>query len=249
MKLKLFIVLLILINYAGFCQVAKVISGTVSSENFPLKDIEVINQTSQKMTVTDALGNFSISIKEKDILIIFSTEYNYQEITITPAILSKSVFKVEMIKKPIQIDEVIVEKESHWSSDYMQQILDKRYTSDGQSAIKNTMIYDGSITDGVNFIAVGKKLGKLFKKKDIGKEVTPDLEFSDFITANFNEKFFLETLKLKPEEVLLFLEFCKADPKSETISQGNNTLKAMDFLLLKNDEFKKTNRILNTQKP
>ena len=44
---------------------------------------------------------------------------------------------------------------------------------------------------------------------------------------------------LKPEGVALFLEFCDADPKSKNILDNNNPLSLMDFILTKNEEFKK----------
>lgn len=249
MKEKLLIGLLLFTSFLSFSQTAKTIKGAIKSENFALQGIEVINQTSQEVRVSDNFGNFSIAAKDKDILVFYGPEYISYSLNITEKILSESEIKVSLEKKPIQIEEVIIEREDAWSADYLQKILDKRYINDGQSTLKNDMIYNGSITDGLNLIAVGKKIGKLFKNKDKIKETIPPLPFSDFITANFNQKFFQETLKIKAEEMLLFLEFCEADPKSHKISETNNTLAAMDFLISKNEEFKKINRILNAQKP
>jgi hypothetical protein len=249
MKEKLLIVLFLFGSSFCFSQTQKVLNGAVKSDDFPLQGIEIINQTSQQITKSDASGNFSLAVKLKDEIIFYGTDYVSFSITITPEILAKNSLEISLEKKAIQIDEVVVEREDAWSSNYMQKIIDKRYERDGQTAIKNEQIYTGSITDGLNLVAVGKLVGKLFKKKYKGKEPLPDLPFNDFVTANFNQKFFEETLKIKPDEMLLFLEFCQADPKSETISQNGNTLGALDFLIEKNAEFKKINRILSTQKP
>ena len=248
MKEKLLILLLLFTSFLSFSQTNKVIKGNIKSENFDLKGIEVINQTNQEITVSDNFGNFSITGKDKDVLVFYGSEYISYSLTLNAKIISESEIKVFLEKKAIQIEEVIIEREDAWSADYLQQIINKRYISDGQSAIKNQTIYEGSITDGMDIVAIGKKIGKLFKKKK-EKEAMPALPFTDYVTASFNQKFFEETLKIKPDEMLLFLEFCEADPKSQTISETNNTLATMDFLILKNKEFQKINRILNAQKP
>lgn len=249
MKTTLLTAIILLVSQVGFSQTEKLIKGNVSNENFPIQGVEIINQTSKKVVISDKFGNFSIPIKMNDNLVIFLKDYTSQEILIDSNIFSKPDISIELLKKAIQIEEVVVERKDSWSADYMQQIIDKRYTDDGQTALKNNQIYTGSITDGLNLIAVGKAVGKLFKNKNKPKQNAPQLEFKDYITTNFNQSFFSETLKIKPEDVLLFLEFCEADPKSKNISKQNNELAAMDFLVAKNYEFKKTNRILNNSKP
>lgn len=248
MKEKLLTLLLVFTSFLSFSQTNKVIKGNIKSENFDLKGIEVINQTTHEITVSDNFGNFSITGKDKDVLVFYGSEYISSSLTLNAKIISESEIKVSLEKKAIQIEEVIIEREDTWSAAYLQQIINKRYISDGQSAIKNQTIYAGSITDGMDIVAIGKKIGKLFKKKK-EKEAMPALPFTDYVTASFNQQFFEETLKIKPDEMLLFLEFCEADPKSQTISETNNTLATMDFLILKNTEFQKINRILNAQKP
>jgi hypothetical protein len=48
----------------------------------------------------------------------------------------------------------------------------------------------------------------------------------------------LKLLKLKANEIELFLQFCEADPKSKTIAANYNTL-SYDGFCSKNTEFKK----------
>jgi hypothetical protein len=53
---------------------------------------------------------------------------------------------------------------------------------------------------------------------------------STVVKNSCNQKFYLETLKLKANEIELFLQFCEADPKSKTIAANYNTLRLMDFV-------------------
>lgn len=248
MKEKILIGLLLFMSTFSFSQAQKLLKGNVKNDNFPLQGIEIINQTSQQISKTDANGNFSIEVKDNDLVVFYGEEYLSYRINVNQEILSKKTIEIFLEKKVIQIDEVIIEREDKWSTDYMQKIMDKRYISDGQSSVPNNLVYDGQ-TLGVDFIKVGKLVGKLLKNKDKGRKEMPALGFNDFVTANFNQKFFEENLQIKPEEMLLFLEFCESDPKSKSISAHNNTLGTMDFLIAKNGEFKKINKILNQSKP
>ncbi len=71
------------------------------------------------------------------------------------------------------------------------------------------------------------------------------VEFKEFAKTNCNQNFYLEILKLKTDEINLFLEFCDADPKSKIILENSNVLSFMDFLYFKNTEFKKLSTSVN----
>jgi hypothetical protein len=57
----------------------------------------------------------------------------------------------------------------------------------------------------------------LFKERRSQKTV-PEIDFSGKKNS-CNQKFYLETLKLKANEIELFLQFCEADPKSKKLQQ------------------------------
>jgi hypothetical protein len=69
----------------------------------------------------------------------------------------------------------------------------------------------------------------LQKRKDEVKKLFPKSNFPQ-CKKNTTKKFYLETLKLKANEIELFLQFCEADPKSKTIAANDNTLSTMDFV-------------------
>jgi hypothetical protein len=76
------------------------------------------------------------------------------------------------------------------------------------------------------------------QKKRRSQKTVPEIEFSTVAKNSYDQKFYLETLKLKANEIELFLQFCEADPKSKTIAANDNTLSTMDFVR-QNTEFKK----------
>lgn len=88
---------------------------------------------------------------------------------------------------------------------------------------------------------IGGMIFKLFRKEkdEVKKVVINDIDFITVAKASCDQKFYIDTLKLKLDEVTLFLQFCMADPKSEVLTKNSNVLALMDFLSTKNIEFKK----------
>ena len=95
-------------------------------------------------------------------------------------------------------------------------------------------VYDGRIKNGLDFSY------PIFDKPK-KKIESQDDRFKKLVIASCPPNFFSENLKIRPEENEIFLNFCKADPKSKTLLEKSNILELMDFLYAKNEEFKKLN--------
>ena len=54
-----------------------------------------------------------------------------------------------------------------------------------------------------------------------------------------NSSFFTNTLQLKSDEIGLFLLFCKNDAKAQSLLKPENEFQLIDFLITKNEEFKR----------
>lgn len=214
--------------------------GKILCNNFPIENVEIINLNSEKSAFSNSAGEFSIAAKPDDIVVFTSKLYEYKRISVLPEYLNNLIQIISLIKKPEELEEVIVTKMKwqHVGSDKNasnQIALDKL-----QSQIKNPFIYDGSITNGPDLIKIGRLIIDLFKKdKTETKNKIPDIQFYELAKNKNYQEYYSKSLNLKPEEIELFLQFCDADPKSKIVAQINNSLEMMDFLFAKNLEFKK----------
>jgi hypothetical protein len=86
------------------------------------------------------------------------------------------------------------------------------------------------------FDAIGGMILGLFKRKRRKKNCSRNRLFHSSKKAD--QKFYLETLKLKANEIELFLQFCEADPKSNNCSKLQYA-EYDGFCSPKNTEFKK----------
>lgn len=239
MKTKLPVIFLFLVFHFGFSQTEKIIQGKVLYDEFPLQGIEIVNLVTEKSFITDTNGRFSISAKEEDMLVFISEKYDYKRVFLDKEFLDKNNFTIVLTRKPEQLEEVVVTKASLNSKGlFSQEVADEINLEKGK--YRNRKVYDGTIENGADLMRIGGMILDLFiKKKENNKEVISKIEFKELVKTDYPETFFIKTLKLKPEEVSLFLEFCDADSKSKTVLENNNPLKLMDFLITKKIEFKK----------
>ncbi len=160
---------------------------------------------------------------------------------ITPETVNKNNLLVELILKPLELKEVVVSKIGHktiWlTKEEIEQI--KLNSSRPKQGLKIIDYKEPPTLFAIDFIRIGKQIYKLFKKEESIKTESPKANFKDFTKANCNQNYFINTLKLKPDEIELFLDFCDADSKSKTIVASENVLSTMDFLLEKSIVFKK----------
>jgi hypothetical protein len=223
----------------SFSQSETVYKGKILCNNFPIENVEIINLNSEKSAFSNSVGEFSIVAKSEDIVVFASKLYDYKRISVLPEYLNNLIQIISLIKKPEELKEVIITKVKwqHIGSDKNasnQIALDKM-----QSQIKNPFIYDGSITNGPDLIKIGRLLIDLFKKdKSENKKEIPEIQFNELAKNNSYHEYYIKNLKLKPEEIALFIQFCNADPKSKIVAANNNSLELMDFLHSKNLEFK-----------
>lgn len=207
-----------------------------------MSSVDIVNINSKKITKTDSNGNFSIAAKINDELLIITKEYIDQTIVVTQKELDKSNLVIRLEKKPIELNEVEVTKTPALKYKVSQSDLDNAKLAKQVNTPKVVGVYDGTIENGVDFIRLGKGIVNLFKGKDSATATPPPPTFKQYMTAHFSNDFYTQKLKINPDEVYLFQSFCEADPKSKVIAAHQDQLEATEFLLSKNEEFKKLER-------
>ena len=120
-------------------------------------------------------------------------------------------------------------------------MVDLKFTDDVKSSPKNRIMpSDGTIENGMDFVRMYKMVSKLFKKDTVENSGSnSDIDFSDAVSKGVDSYFFTNTLKLKSSEIGLFLDYCENDPKSKTLLKEKDEFMLIDFLITKNEEFKR----------
>lgn len=244
--------------YAQF-QVREPLRGQITAESLDIDNVTILNKSSNKGAISDSQGFFTIMAKPTDTLVFSSVAFSSRQL-----ILNEVDFKVKVLVVALEIminelEEVIVTPKS-LSGDLAKdnknikvtmlkenvdpgiknmQVVDDFYTSPRNPSMPS----DGSMPYAMDFIAIGKMIGKgVFGKKDKKKndsakyyqnKIVPEL-----IKEKFTYSFFTETLGLNHDEIGLFLDFCDKDPELRSLLEPQKEIHLIEFLIEKNKAYK-----------
>lgn len=239
------------------------LQGLVVSDSLEVENITIDNVTAKKVTSTDEKGNFRLMVKEKDTLVFSGISFKSSVLVITSSHMDEAVLKIKLKVRVNELEELIVRPytlSGNLETDTKHlkvktvglNLVNLDFSNPSpknnkaDNALKNITPGSGNQFNGVDFIALGKMIGgKLFKSKPKPKriEFVSEKIFSEAVKEKFNPSFFTQTLKLKTEEIDLFLAFCDdTSPENRNLLNPKNEFALIDFLLKKSEEYLKKNR-------
>lgn len=94
--------------FFGFGQKEIALKGKVVSGGVGIQGVRVMNLVSEKVTVSDANGDFSIQAKEDDLLIFSHDAFEYKRRSLDSEDIKTNGIEVALIRKATELDEVVV---------------------------------------------------------------------------------------------------------------------------------------------
>ncbi len=223
--------------HAGFTQTdgVKLFRGQLVNDSIKVQNIIIFNLNSRVGTMSKTEGFFDVYALPGDTISFSSIQFKTKKIVLPKTVFDEKVYSVRLQQFINQLEEVVISnKKITQISENTQKYVDKQYFDDAQSSPKTTNVYDGK-TPGVDAVRLFKGILKLFKKKN--PKVT-EPSFTETTLNRVKYSYFRDSLKLKDNEIALFLLFCEIDHKAKIISRTENLLYLMDFLYNRNKEFK-----------
>jgi hypothetical protein len=225
-----------LISFFGYSQSAKIVKGIIICDNASVSNAEVINVRTKNVAVTNEFGVFTIAAQRNDLLVIVAKDFFEKKVYLSSALLSQDKISIDVIRKSNELKEVIVKKEKLVTPIEMSEV--SRINSYNTTKQANQMgVYTGETIYGMDFVAIGKMIGKLFKKKK--KKPVNTINFTEYVSNNIDKSYLLETLKLEDKDYYRFLEFCESDPTVSQLIVEDNQFKIFNFLYNKKEAFDK----------
>lgn len=216
--------------------------GKILYQNTNVVAANVVNSTTQKATISDDNGEFAIEVKMDDELVFTSLQYQIRVVTITKEILQRGRLVIDVNEKVTELDEVVVTPEQR------QKFLDLRseefkafdYERDRSTRVENTLMRQGQLYNGLNFVNVFKALYRLV---DNGKpdEKAYSLLPSEVIRQLYDDTFFIDQLNIEKDKIGLFLVFCDGEIKVKELLEEKSDFEVMDFLVKTSTKFNKKN--------
>jgi hypothetical protein len=108
----------------------KNIKGNVTVSSAPIDAVTIVNENSNRTTITDFKGDFIIEVREGDVLLVSAVNIMAKEITIDKKVISDQTISIAMEFVNIELEEVIIKEASKISAESVGVIPygQKRYT-------------------------------------------------------------------------------------------------------------------------
>lgn len=228
MKIKntLQFIIFLLVQFAlGQTTNTKEIRGKITADSVAVDRINIVNITTEKTTVSDAKGFFTIPVKEGDVLVFTAVNLEGLRRKITKEDLLGEVITVLMIPKSIILNEVIV-NESSITAESLRIIPygQKKYTPSERKLYTAT---SGGGIDGLLNTMSGRKA--MLKKEIIVEKKEQLLARIDVL---FEDKYYTETLRIPLDYIKGFQYYCVDDVAFANALRAKNKTLTM-YLIVK----------------
>ena len=235
MKKNLLLLFLLPLMVMG--QERKLIKGQLIYRNRNVVAANVVNNTAQLNTITDAEGAFEIPVALGDEVVFSSVQYLIRTVEITPEILKKNRLIITVNEKINALEEVVVTPEN------TEKFLDLKeeefesydYNKDKSTKLENTIVTQGQLRNGLNIINIAKLIAKAVSNKS--QEEKQKLKPSEILTYVFSDEFFVNDLALKNDQVTGFLEHIDKNLPSQQLLKTGQQFQLIDYLISESQKY------------
>ena len=228
----------LLINLILFSQDRVPIKGKLIYRNINVVAANVVNNTAQTNTITDANGEFDIDVYLNDEIIFSSVQYQIKSVKITEQILNSKRLIISINEKITELEEVVItpDNQDKFLNLKEEEFKGYDYVFDKSTKVINTLTDDRQFTDGLNIVNIAKLISSIIGgKNQVEKE---KLKASEVLPYVFTDKFFINDLNLKQDQILGFLEYIDSKLPSQKLLQVSQQFQLIDFLISESKNYK-----------
>ena len=248
------------------------LEGRVYSKDGDVAGTHVVNRTTQRATITDSNGFFTISVKLNDTLVFSAVQFKRKEIVVTASVLNTALISVPLEEVLTELEEVVITPYS----------LTGTLGTDLGSIKTDPIVTSSSLgLDNKKIQGKPKGVGKVFK---VGKyarivvgydtlslqpKIYPEiymyqlwkqlsgtnrdletyaaLEEENDLLEDLKELFtipvFVEDLKIPEERINDFMNYCAADTDFDALIATDNKIDLWHFIAAKSAAYRKDNNL------
>lgn len=203
--------------------VSKELLGRVLEQSSVVEGVNIINNTTQVATISDADGNFSITVREGDVLVFSAVNLEPLKHRITAEDLTLPLILFKMTAKEVELKEVVVNENAHITAENLGIIPygQKKYTPAERKVYTATSTSVDKILNSISGrTAMLKKEVNVEKKEALFRK----LEYL------FEENYYTDRLKIPVDYIKGFQLFCVDD--AEFAVSLNTKNKTMSMFLI-----------------
>ena len=261
-KKLLLIVVLLFLSFPVLSQNNISLKGKILADSLESSSVHIINLTKKTGTVNTSTGRFEIEVRENDVLLFSSIEFENKEITITPDIFNAAYLEVQLV---IDVNELEIVNLSNTSLtgnlntdldnietvkglpvgfaiDFMNAKFKSDFT-DPLRAPENPAFQENNILQDtpVNLLGVADLITDLLGIKKPKKVIMPPGYYdpsSIQIRKLFNDDFFITSLRIKEEKIKDFLFYLDDQAIDKQLLLEKNRMTLIELLIEHSDNYR-----------
>lgn len=250
----LFLICLSLSYQHVFSQQLKTkIEGVVKSANGDVSAVHVLNVSSDKATITNTNGYFSIPVALGDTLVFSAVQYKKKEIVVSSKMMASKSISIFLEDALTELDEVVVMPYNLTGSlgrdlKSMQVVPQVTATSLG---LPNT--YVKTLTHSERQLFAASSGGPLFsvinaitgKTKMLKQRVARDKKYArtNRVREFYADSIFTKQLKIPKIKIDDLMRFCEEDDSFQKVIDTHNKISILEFIRKKSIEYRKNNQL------
>ena len=201
-KYTILVLVLFLLTQISFGQGGgeKMIHGKIIADSSAVEGVDVVNLVNEKATITDKNGEFFILAKAEDLLVFSAMNLEFRRKLIDEEDLKSNLVIVKMIPKITELNEVIVNKKS---TEGISIIRGQKTYTPAQRKLYTAR--SGILDRPINWISGRTAM----LKKEVMVERKERLLSK--IEVLYEDKFYIETLKIPSDYIRDFQYYCIED--------------------------------------
>jgi len=227
--------------------------------------IHIYNITSEKGTVTDVTGAFSMAVAEQDRLQITSIQYQSFTVVVSSKSITEGILKIYLNPFVNKLDEVLLspysltgdlERDAQSIEVFATPKIELSFDADADfapdrlsrvegNAAQEALGY-GRMQNGVNFVSIIAVLAKLILPKKKSKAPIP--QFGNMISENrfvvlalqekYTSTYYAENFGIPAEKVDDFIYFAKENAVTPAMLKPENEIELLETLFQQSELYK-----------
>lgn len=230
------------------------ISGTIRNDTLGIENAHVINKTSNKGSITNKLGQFKISAKKGDTLIISDIQYQGVIIVLNARQIKDANLDIELEVLTNELEEVVLRQYGNMAKELglpnagkkplskVERNLNAYSQKSTPMVILQALLFKpGGIDDIYNIVSGNRKRDRKLKKlldEDFRQEQNNTIGTQ--IRAYLKDDFFIKEVKIPEELIEPYIRYCmsKGLPR---LYREERLIEVIDIFLKNKEEFMKWN--------
>ena len=232
------------------------LEGKVQNKGNNIPDVHVMNITANKATITDANGNFSISVQLNDTLQFSAVQFKRKTLVVTATVLGSKAMLVPLEEFVNELDEVVVrpyDLTGDISRD-MQQLNTSDVVTASTLGLPNAYARDwtqnerklNEATTGGGIVPLNPVLNAITgRTKMLKKRLARDEKYARTgrVRDFYVDSLFIKELRIPQGKIEDFMYFCEVDSVFSGIVDTHDRLKIWEFLKRKSVIYRENNKL------